>query len=239
MAKASDNVFPRFLISEGGSTATPAAAQVTVYAKANGLLYSKDDAGAETALGGGAGSVATDVIWDVAGDLVQGTGANTAARLALGAVGTVVRSTGTTNAYALPAGHEFDYAQITADASSTATTEATAVAIVTGAAVTYDGTTTVMVEFSCISMAPAAAAAATINIYLYDNGASIGQIGLKTVETAGSSHTPVRLARRLTPSAAAHTYSIRASVSTATGTVYAGAGGLAANMPAFLRITKV
>jgi len=56
MSKASDNVFPRFLISEGGSTATPAAGRVTVYAKANGLLYSKDDAGAETALGGGGGS---------------------------------------------------------------------------------------------------------------------------------------------------------------------------------------
>lgn len=52
MTKASDNVFPRLLISEGGSTATPAASQVTVYAKANGLLYSKDDAGTETALGG-------------------------------------------------------------------------------------------------------------------------------------------------------------------------------------------
>ena len=53
MPKASDNVFPRFLISEGGSTATPAAGRVTVYAKADGLLYSKDDAGSETALGGG------------------------------------------------------------------------------------------------------------------------------------------------------------------------------------------
>ncbi len=60
MAKASDNVFPRFLISEGGSTATPAAGNVTVYAKANGLLYSKDDAGAETALG--ATSAATELL---------------------------------------------------------------------------------------------------------------------------------------------------------------------------------
>lgn len=55
MTKASDNVFPRLLISEGGSTATPASGQVTVYAKADGLLYSKDDAGAETALGGASG----------------------------------------------------------------------------------------------------------------------------------------------------------------------------------------
>lgn len=52
MAKASDNVFPRLLISEGGSTSTPASGNVTVYAKASGLLFSKDDAGAETALGG-------------------------------------------------------------------------------------------------------------------------------------------------------------------------------------------
>lgn len=53
MTKASDNVFPRLLISEGGSTSTPASGRVTVYAKSDGLLYSKDDAGAETALGGG------------------------------------------------------------------------------------------------------------------------------------------------------------------------------------------
>jgi hypothetical protein len=48
VTKASDNVYPRFLISEGGSTSTPASGRVTVYAKADGLLYSKDDAGAES-----------------------------------------------------------------------------------------------------------------------------------------------------------------------------------------------
>ena len=84
MTKASDNVFPRFLISEGGSTATPAVGRVTVYAKANGLLYQKDDAGTETPL---AGTVGTDSIWDAAGDIVVGSGADTAARLAKGAAG--------------------------------------------------------------------------------------------------------------------------------------------------------
>jgi len=54
MAKASDNVFPRFLVSEGGSTSTPAANRVTVYAKADGLLYSKDDAGVEKLMSTGA-----------------------------------------------------------------------------------------------------------------------------------------------------------------------------------------
>jgi hypothetical protein len=84
MTRASDNVYPRLLISEGGSTATPAADRVTIYAKSNGLLYSKDDAGAETALGAGGGSVATDAIWDAAGDLAVGSGANTAAKLTKG-----------------------------------------------------------------------------------------------------------------------------------------------------------
>jgi hypothetical protein len=39
----------------------------------------------------GSGDVATDTIWDAAGDLVQGTGANTAARLAIGTAGQVLK----------------------------------------------------------------------------------------------------------------------------------------------------
>jgi hypothetical protein len=40
---------------------------------------------------GATGNVATDAIWDAAGDLVQGTGSNTAARLALGTAGQVLK----------------------------------------------------------------------------------------------------------------------------------------------------
>lgn len=40
---------------------------------------------------GGGGDVATDAIWDAAGDLVQGTGANTAARLAVGTANQLLR----------------------------------------------------------------------------------------------------------------------------------------------------
>lgn len=40
--------------------------------------------------GGGAGSVATDTIWDAAGDLAYGTGSNTASRLAPGTTGQVL-----------------------------------------------------------------------------------------------------------------------------------------------------
>jgi len=38
----------RFIAKEGGDTTTPASGYVSLYAKADGKLYSKDDAGAET-----------------------------------------------------------------------------------------------------------------------------------------------------------------------------------------------
>ena len=53
----------------------------------DGLLHLKDSAGTVTDIGGSAGSVATDAIWDAAGDLAVGSGANTAAKLTIGAAG--------------------------------------------------------------------------------------------------------------------------------------------------------
>lgn len=78
--------------AEAAAPSTPAANKVVIYAKSDGLMYSKDDAGTETLMSGGAGGggVATDPIWDAAGDLAVGTGANTAARLAIGNAGGVV-----------------------------------------------------------------------------------------------------------------------------------------------------
>ena len=59
-------------------------------------------------ISGGSGSVATDAIWDATGDLAVGTGADTAARLAIGADGRLLASTGTTAAW------EAQYASIVA-----------------------------------------------------------------------------------------------------------------------------
>ena len=67
---------------EMAAPGTPAAAKVRVYAKADGKMYRKDDAGTEAELGGGGGgAVATDVIWDTKGDLAVATGADTAEKL--------------------------------------------------------------------------------------------------------------------------------------------------------------
>ena len=58
----------------------------------NGNIFTN---GTALASGGGGGSVATDTIWDAAGDFAVGTGADTAARLAIGANRTILTSTGT------------------------------------------------------------------------------------------------------------------------------------------------
>lgn len=56
-----------------------------------------------TGITGVSGNVAADTIWDAAGDLAVGSGANTAARLAIGATsGMLLKSNGTTAAWALP-----------------------------------------------------------------------------------------------------------------------------------------
>jgi hypothetical protein len=55
VSKASDNEFPKVTFAEGAAPGTPAAGLVIAYAKADGLLYSKDDAGAETLVSGGLG----------------------------------------------------------------------------------------------------------------------------------------------------------------------------------------
>lgn len=48
--------------TEAAAPSTPAAGKVRVYAKTDGLLYSKDDAGTETALGSSGGGGASDPI---------------------------------------------------------------------------------------------------------------------------------------------------------------------------------
>jgi hypothetical protein len=61
--------------------------------------------GADSSLGGvGGGSVATDAIWDAAGDMVIGTGSDTAARVPIGSSGNVWTSNGTTATWAPPSG---------------------------------------------------------------------------------------------------------------------------------------
>jgi hypothetical protein len=73
--------------SHAGDPGTPSNGDVWYDSAANELTARIN--GANVALGaGGGGSVATDTIWDAKGDLAVGTGANTAAKLTVGANGT-------------------------------------------------------------------------------------------------------------------------------------------------------
>jgi hypothetical protein len=76
-------------VPKQSAPATPASGFVRLYAKADGLLYGKDDAGAETALGGGGGGISATIV-DVKGDLIAATAADTVARLAVGTNGYVL-----------------------------------------------------------------------------------------------------------------------------------------------------
>lgn len=54
--KIADHPNTSLLFEEGTAPSTPSSGQVRLYAKSDGKLYAKDDAGAETELGGGGGS---------------------------------------------------------------------------------------------------------------------------------------------------------------------------------------
>jgi len=68
--------------NDGSDFTNPAADYRRLFLGEDGQLHVRDSAGTVTAIG--AGSVATDAIWDAAGDLAVGSGANTAAALTKG-----------------------------------------------------------------------------------------------------------------------------------------------------------
>jgi hypothetical protein len=75
----------RIQIADAAPAGNPPAGSIFVYSEA-GKLKQKTSAGVVTDFTAGSdGDVATDPIWDAKGDLAVGTGADTAARLAVGA----------------------------------------------------------------------------------------------------------------------------------------------------------
>lgn len=104
-------------------------------------------------------------------------------------------------------GFELDYAQVTSDVSVTATAEATPNDAVALPARVYDGSTVIILEFFCAGVNTGATASSEVLINLWDDATDLGRWG----EQFGASQiNPVLLRRRLTPSAASHTYKARA-----------------------------
>lgn len=88
MAKLSDAEIPSLIFAEtaAASVATPAVDRKRLFVDTDGTLKLKDETGALTALGGGIAAT----LLDAKGDLIAASAADTAARLPVGADGTVL-----------------------------------------------------------------------------------------------------------------------------------------------------
>lgn len=239
-----DTTLPGVLLF-GVAGSRPAANAV-----ANGTLYSATDTGTVTQSDGvstwstflsvsATGIPAT--IFDAKGDIIVASAADTAARMAAGADYTMLRwrAAATNGVEAVfPPGYELDYAEITSDASITATSEGTPNTVITGNSVTYDGTA-VWVEFYTNSLrTDSGAAARSLTVFLVEDSTVKGNMAFIRTPAAAFLNAGGTFRRKLTPAAGAHTYVIKAYVSAGTGLVSAGAGGTGAGMPAYLRVVK-
>lgn len=88
MAKMSDAAVPSLLITEtaAASIGTPAAGKARLFRDTDNILKWKDEAGTVTSIGGGI----AETLIDAKGDLIAGSAADTAARLAVGSNGKVL-----------------------------------------------------------------------------------------------------------------------------------------------------
>lgn len=129
-------------------------------------------------------------------------------------------------------GHEFDYVEFTANVSITATTEGTAQTVLTSNAITFDGSTIVMIEHWEYA---AVKGTATIYIVLLEDSTVLGM----TYTGAATVTGPIHMLRRRTPGSGSHTYYVKAYVDGGTGVAGAGAGGAGNGLPGFLRVYKV
>src|SRR5215471_4228600 len=134
-------------------------------------------------------------------------------------------------------GAELDYVQITADSAAiSATTEATAVAVITGNSITNDGT---RVKVELVANYLVASGNDWNVVFLRDSTVLGTYKGAGVASASAHPAPPMALSTFDVPSAGAHTYSVRAYVSASSITFKAGAGGSGGiYLPAFLRVTK-
>jgi hypothetical protein len=138
--------------------------------------------------------------------------------------------TGTGGAGAL----EYDYVERnSSDLTVTATSAATAQDFIVGNAVSYDGSTRIKIEFWGLGDVTTAN---FVVVELYDGTTDLGQL---CQLDANNSYIIANIygVRFLTPSAATHTYKIKAWKDAGTAHLFGRAGGTNTIMPAWYRIT--
>jgi hypothetical protein len=189
------------------------------------------------------GGMVADPLWDAKGDLAVATGSDAAAKLAVGANGQVLtadsaQATGIKWAAAGGGGGggELAYAQITSLVTVSGTSEGAPTDVISSGAITY-AATKIKIEF----YAPATfqtGTLANLTFNLWDDTTNLGQLGFISFPSSGEFDTFVNLARILTPTAGSHTYRIRAHKGGGACGIAAGAGGVGAFVPAFIRVSS-
>jgi hypothetical protein len=147
---------------------------------------------------------------------------------------TVWTSNGTVWGPIVP-GAELLYSQIVANVSITATTQATAQNVVNPGNVTYDGAA-VWVEFYAPGFLAPAVASGQIVCTLWDANTDLSMNMAASYSPSAIGAQVVALGRRkITPTAGAHNYNVRAWISpSGAGTIVAGS----VYPPAYLRVTR-
>jgi hypothetical protein len=139
-------------------------------------------------------------------------------------------------------GFEIGYAQITSPVNVTDTAEATATALISSGALTFDGAP-VIAEFYCMQVVTDSAAASDLVIVtLFEGASQICRLAeARTIVTTAQNVPSVYARFRFTPTAASHTYKLCAFATSTTGTpaLNCGGGGTGGLAPCFLRFTKV
>jgi hypothetical protein len=132
---------------------------------------------------------------------------------------------------------QLDFAAFTSSVTLNQTAEASAVTIVTGNSITY-AATPIVISLTGVYVETSNTLGDEVLIWLFDNGSSIGLAGRWQTPAAATMRCACNISVELTPSAGAHTYSWRGTVTNAgrIGFVAAGAGGAAANQRGILRV---
>jgi hypothetical protein len=163
----------------------------------------------------------------------------------------VTRSTG----YAVPASvwngehvdnmnflKEVAYATFTSSASITATTSATASLVVSSGAITYQAVPHLIVFEAPGAEPDTGAIGRQLLIGIYDNGAANGVAQIAKIRTPVSGASWIQAVSRswrVTPTAASHTYEIRAYTTAGTATIYAGANGNDVLANGYIRVYRL